>query len=96
MYPQALGTLFVASYDLQGYIGGVRTRLHTAFISKLDRQPPATLKPFCTDRIENTVSNKVCVPIRCLETVCITPFYCCMLVCCGCYLATAAVYGVTP
>jgi hypothetical protein len=28
--PQALGSLFVASYDSQGCGGGVRTRLHTA------------------------------------------------------------------
>jgi hypothetical protein len=26
--PQALGSLFVASYDSQGYGGGIRTRLH--------------------------------------------------------------------
>jgi hypothetical protein len=29
LYPQALGSLFVASYDSQGYCGGIRTRLHT-------------------------------------------------------------------
>jgi hypothetical protein len=29
LYPQAFGSLFVVSYDSQGY-GGVRTRLHTA------------------------------------------------------------------
>jgi hypothetical protein len=28
LYPQALGSLLVASYDLQGYGGGIRTRLH--------------------------------------------------------------------
>jgi hypothetical protein len=28
LYPQALGSLFVASYDLQGYCVGIRTRLH--------------------------------------------------------------------
>jgi hypothetical protein len=27
LYPQALGSLFVASYDSQGYGGGMRTRL---------------------------------------------------------------------
>jgi hypothetical protein len=33
---------------------------------------------------------------HCLKTSCITPlFYCCMHVCCGHYLATAAVYRVT-
>jgi hypothetical protein len=28
LYPQALGSLFVASYDYQGYCGGIRTILH--------------------------------------------------------------------
>jgi hypothetical protein len=28
LYPQALGSLLVASYDSQGYGGGIRTRLH--------------------------------------------------------------------
>jgi hypothetical protein len=28
LYPQALGYLFVVSYDSQGYSGGIRTRLH--------------------------------------------------------------------
>jgi hypothetical protein len=29
LYPQAMGSLFVASYDSQGYGGGLRTSLHT-------------------------------------------------------------------
>jgi hypothetical protein len=29
LYPQALSSLFVASYDSQGYGGGIRNRLHT-------------------------------------------------------------------
>jgi hypothetical protein len=29
LYPQALGTLFVASYDSKGYGGGIRSRHHT-------------------------------------------------------------------
>jgi hypothetical protein len=29
LYPQALGSLFVASYNSQDYGGGIRTRLHT-------------------------------------------------------------------
>jgi hypothetical protein len=28
LYSQVLGSLFVASYDSQGYGGGIRTRLH--------------------------------------------------------------------
>jgi hypothetical protein len=31
--PQALGSLFVVSYDLQGYGGGIRPRLHTGLPS---------------------------------------------------------------
>jgi hypothetical protein len=30
LYPQSLGSFFVASYDSQGYGGGIRTRLHMA------------------------------------------------------------------
>jgi hypothetical protein len=29
LYPQALGSLFIVSYDSQGYGGDIRTRLHT-------------------------------------------------------------------
>jgi hypothetical protein len=29
LYPRAQGSLFVASYDSQGYSGGILTRLHT-------------------------------------------------------------------
>jgi hypothetical protein len=32
LYPQALGSFFVASYDLQGYGRGIRARLHTGFL----------------------------------------------------------------
>jgi hypothetical protein len=31
IYPQALGSLSVASYDSQGYGGGILTRLHTGY-----------------------------------------------------------------
>jgi hypothetical protein len=44
------------------------------------------------------VSNAAekCLLNNCFEMVCITPLlYCCMHVCCGCYLATATVYRVT-
>jgi hypothetical protein len=37
LYPQALGSLFVASYDSQGYGGGIRTRLHTDGTARLSR-----------------------------------------------------------
>jgi hypothetical protein len=29
LHPQPLGSLFVSSYDSQGYCGGIRPRLHT-------------------------------------------------------------------
>jgi hypothetical protein len=32
LYPQALGSLIVASYDWQGYGGGIRLRHHTGYI----------------------------------------------------------------
>jgi hypothetical protein len=35
LYPQALGSLFVASYDSQGYGGGIRTRLHAGSLKTL-------------------------------------------------------------
>jgi hypothetical protein len=38
LYPHAMGSLFVASDDSQGYGGGIRTRLHTAHRS-LSFQP---------------------------------------------------------
>jgi hypothetical protein len=34
LYPQVLGSLFIASYDSQGYGGGIRTRLHTGYDSR--------------------------------------------------------------
>jgi hypothetical protein len=33
LYPQSLASLFVASYDTQGYGGGIRPRLHTGLTS---------------------------------------------------------------
>jgi hypothetical protein len=33
LYPPSLHSLFVASYDSQGYGGGIRPRLHTSFSS---------------------------------------------------------------
>jgi hypothetical protein len=33
LYPQALGSLFVASYDSQGYGGGIRTSLHAGHVA---------------------------------------------------------------
>jgi hypothetical protein len=41
LYPQALGSHFIASYDSQGYGGGIRTRLH-AGLSHLGQSHIAT------------------------------------------------------
>jgi hypothetical protein len=38
LYLQALGSLFVASYDSQGYGGGIRPRLHTGSLYKEGNQ----------------------------------------------------------
>jgi hypothetical protein len=35
LYPQALGSLFATSYDLQGYGGGIRPHLHMGWLSTL-------------------------------------------------------------
>jgi hypothetical protein len=34
LYPQELGSLFVASYHSQGYGGGIRTRLYTGYVQR--------------------------------------------------------------
>jgi hypothetical protein len=57
LYPQALCSLFVASYDSQGYGGSIRTRLHTGFLIKLTKLSLSlTLPP--------TVSRAVCLGIK--------------------------------
>jgi hypothetical protein len=38
VYPQALFYKFVASYDSQGYVGGIRTRLHAGYSLKRERE----------------------------------------------------------
>jgi hypothetical protein len=42
LYPQALGSLFVASYDSQGYGGRILTRLHTGSNSSRSQSHIAT------------------------------------------------------
>jgi hypothetical protein len=43
LYPRALGSLFVASYDSQGYGGGILIRLHTAALPTFRSRLPYTV-----------------------------------------------------
>jgi hypothetical protein len=65
LYPQALASLFVASYESQGYGGGIRSHLHTALSGGL-----VWLYRLRTDRTENTPlpSNGSCLSCRFHET----------------------------
>jgi hypothetical protein len=49
-YPQTLGSLFIVSYDSQGYNGGIPTRLQTGLLATPDVQ---TLCNFEKDQMEN-------------------------------------------
>jgi hypothetical protein len=53
LYPQALGCLFVASYDSQGYGGGIRPSLRMTGV--------LVIQHFGMDRIENTFPNSFSV-----------------------------------
>jgi hypothetical protein len=86
--------LFVASYVSQGYGGGVRTRFHAgaSHFKITHRQGPRR-------KHNPSIVVEQCLQLRCIATVAAritwkTPFiYCCMRVCCGRYLETAAVYS---
>jgi hypothetical protein len=54
-------SIFVASYDSQGYGGGIGPRLHTRFRSSLLAQ---TLCNLGTDGIENTAPNSYSIVAR--------------------------------
>jgi hypothetical protein len=58
LYPQALGSLFVASYDSQSYGGGIRPRLHTWNWTK--QVQSSTFKVM----LRPTVSRPVCLGIK--------------------------------
>jgi hypothetical protein len=58
LYPQALGSLFIASYDLQGYGGGMR---------------PRHLGMDCIENIVSTNSSIVTSRFRCSGNVFIEP-----------------------
>jgi hypothetical protein len=85
LYPQALGSLFVASYDSQGYSGVIRPRLHTRVLSLYCQFSTDSIEPLCTDQIGNIVSSTtpivMCLPICCLEKgSCVVA---CMYICAG-------------
>jgi hypothetical protein len=63
LYPQALGSLSVSSYDSQGYGGGIRPRLHTGL--------PRTRRLMSS--LHNTVSN--CSSIVACVSVAAGTFY---------------------
>jgi hypothetical protein len=56
IYPQALGSFFVASYDSQGFGGGIRIRLHEGYTTN------SLLFSYDTDCVENDVSNTSPLP----------------------------------
>jgi hypothetical protein len=57
LYPQALGSLFVDSYDTLLYGGGIRPRIHTGVQLTTDL---SRLYHLNTDRVENNV--RCCTP----------------------------------
>jgi hypothetical protein len=71
LYPQALGSLFVASYNSQGYGGGIRPRLHTG--AGLCAQ-----QWIYANHIENNSSSVVVFTARCIatEVIRLLPAYC--------------------
>jgi hypothetical protein len=60
LYPQALGSVFVASYDSQGYGAGIRTFLHKGFYAKA-----AVTSPYVTSELtaSNISSIVACVSV---------------------------------
>jgi hypothetical protein len=69
LYPRALSSLFVASYDSQGYGGGILSRLHTEMLLT---QLEFNLYNFGTDHIENIIFNNstiVTSRVRCRGNV---------------------------
>jgi hypothetical protein len=64
LYIQALGSLLVASYDSQGYGGGIRPRLHTGYCLE------------CTNRLLFIIATRPKYKSPCPIINC--PLLCCM------------------
>jgi hypothetical protein len=76
IHPEALGSLFVASYYSQGYGGGFRPVLHTGspnnHFSLTEQKTPLPTVPLLSHL---SVAAWTCLPWRCLETdIVLEPF----------------------
>jgi hypothetical protein len=73
LYPQAMGSFFVPSYDSQCYVGGIRTRLHKGMALRRFRFSRYSI---CVDPTENIAShNSSTVP--CITVASLT--WCCLV-----------------
>jgi hypothetical protein len=79
VYPQDLASLFVVSYDSQGYSGGIRPRLHTNRVKNTAH--------FCT----SVVAVGICLRVFADVTQQQLPYICLF---CGRCLAAGVVYTV--
>jgi hypothetical protein len=48
LYPEALGSIFITSYNSQGYVGGIQTCFHTDFLAGYHHTTLSDLIRFCT------------------------------------------------
>jgi hypothetical protein len=56
LYPRALGSLFVTSYDAQGYLGGIRNRL-PAWGSHMAAGPRYRPRTDCTENVSSIIAR---------------------------------------
>jgi hypothetical protein len=94
LYTQELGSLFVASYDSQGYGGGIRPCLHTGSIVFLITILHGLRRKHRLNKVTILfVTAGTCIPIRCLETGCITTLFIRLLHSNGCCLVSFEVFA---